>query len=416
LKYIHLHPIALTSLLALFIGCQSSYVDSPPAPETTVVDRENAVLNNEKHFAWLQQANGGTYITQPSVCRYVEKVGNRMAKLSSNPTLPYEFVIVQQNTPHAIALLSGKITVNSGLLFALENEAELAAVLAQNIALTPILYRSKDSKFQALFRLPIEALRSRFIDGFEYIPLSLETEIELDRRAIQSLVLAGYDPRALLSVHEKLKKLKEETPAHRGLSIHPYSEERIKAAKKLITSFQTGGYLGRAPYKDAIKPLQSVETAYRLYDFVDDSLVDGDLESALSRIDYAINIEPIEGKFHMQKGVVLRALGNLEKSLASFNRAIQLYPQYYKTYLERGKLYLQMDKLIEAQEDFTKSLSILPSSESMYQKALCFIRQGDQHNARSLLNRLINDRNPMNEMAMKLLPDTQKDFTIPPQK
>ena len=75
---------------------------------------------------------GGAYVVDPELNRYVREVGARLAR-ASDRALPYEFVVLNNSTPNAWALPGGKIAVNRGLLVELDNEAELAAVLGHEI-------------------------------------------------------------------------------------------------------------------------------------------------------------------------------------------------------------------------------------------------------------------------------------------
>ena len=63
----------------------------------------------------------------------MQSVGNRLAKVSDRPELPYEFVVLNDSIPNAWAMPGGKIAFNRGLLYELNSEAELAAVLGHEI-------------------------------------------------------------------------------------------------------------------------------------------------------------------------------------------------------------------------------------------------------------------------------------------
>src|SRR5690606_41279677 len=64
---------------------------------------------------------------------YIQRVGQKLAAVSDQPELPYEFVIINSSIPNAWALPSGKIAINRGLLTALKDEAQLAAVLGHEV-------------------------------------------------------------------------------------------------------------------------------------------------------------------------------------------------------------------------------------------------------------------------------------------
>ena len=97
------------------------------------VTREEIALG-QKQYGPNQQQQGGQYTLDPALTAYVQRVGMKLAKASDAPDLPYEFVIINSSDLNAWALPGGKIAINRGLLAALDSEAQLAAVLAHEIA------------------------------------------------------------------------------------------------------------------------------------------------------------------------------------------------------------------------------------------------------------------------------------------
>ena len=116
------------ALLAISLAGCSRQNSAPKTTAVASIDRLESIKVNEVHYKWHQQASGGVFSPHPSILRYVAKVGKRIARVSEFPKLPYEFVVVNHYAPHAFSLLSGKITINRGLLLELETEAELATL------------------------------------------------------------------------------------------------------------------------------------------------------------------------------------------------------------------------------------------------------------------------------------------------
>jgi len=85
-------------------------------------------------YAPMKQSQGGDFILDPELTRYVQDVGQRLAtQARRKDELKFEFSVLNDSTPNAWALPGGKIVVNRGLLVALNSEAELAAVLGHEI-------------------------------------------------------------------------------------------------------------------------------------------------------------------------------------------------------------------------------------------------------------------------------------------
>jgi predicted Zn-dependent protease len=75
-----------------------------------------------------------SYMDDPEVVDYLNRLGNRLAANSSEPTLPFEFFAINDNAINAFALPGGFIGVNTGLIQLAQNESELASVLSHEIS------------------------------------------------------------------------------------------------------------------------------------------------------------------------------------------------------------------------------------------------------------------------------------------
>src|SRR3989338_11132082 len=100
--------------------------------ELQFISQSQEIAIGEKNYVPARQQQGGDYIIDPELTAYVQSVGNKLAA-ASDRQLPYEFVVLNDSVPNAWALPGGKIAFNRGLLYELDSEAELAAVLAHEI-------------------------------------------------------------------------------------------------------------------------------------------------------------------------------------------------------------------------------------------------------------------------------------------
>ncbi|MBI5273475.1 MAG: hypothetical protein HY860_00285 [Chlamydiales bacterium] len=359
----------------LLIGCT---IKQPTKSDITSfsADKEKLLLLNDLHFRWHLQSDGGLYTIHQSVNQYVEKVGNRLAKLSEVPHAAYEFRIIRNRLPHAISFLDGKIAINTGILFLIENEAELAALIAQNIACSKYLYDRLDPYHPNLFAENEQNLKLHFLNDFTYSPFPLDTELELDNYAIHILIQAGYDPSALLTLHNKLAKAANDFGPHKGLSIHPFSKMRIIHTEELLQHHEKGGYLGENAYQHAIVPLKKLEKAVVLYQQGSQSLLEKKGQQALDFANAAVAIESHEPKFQLLRAKALRLCNKTDEALKAFNLSLQLDSNYYETYLERGKLFYQIDDYDEAIADFNHCLTLVPSSSAHYYLAKIYEKLG----------------------------------------
>ncbi|MUG91433.1 M48 family metalloprotease [Scytonema sp. UIC 10036] len=172
--------------------------------------------------------------------RYVAQIGQRLAANSTRPNIPYTFQVVQDDSINAFATAGGYVYVTTGLLRAADNEAQLAAVLAHEIGHIASRHSIEQMRQTAITRGLANAAgldRSTAVQlGVELAlqrPRSRKDEYEADRRGIQTLARAGYDPRAMIAF---LQKLRNQPTPPTFLSTHPAPDDRIAALKREIDS------------------------------------------------------------------------------------------------------------------------------------------------------------------------------------
>ncbi len=214
---------ALALALALG-GCASHTVFNPVTGRSefsVVSDRALQAQADEAREALVDEH--GLYAHDKLVA-YVSAIGLKVAAVSHQPALPWRFTVLDSEVVNAFALPGGQVFVTRGLLAHLQNEAELAGVLAHEIA-------------HRLRRLGLglaQGLIARY---------SREQELEADRLGAEYLARAGYDARGLLGVLRMLQRLEQAgaEPAPAGprdeaapdwLSSHPGTEQRLREAQR----------------------------------------------------------------------------------------------------------------------------------------------------------------------------------------
>lgn len=200
-------------------------------------------------------AAGGEY-PDARLAGYVARVGSRIAHHAERPRLNFRFRVLDDAVPNAFAWPNGEIQVSRGLLALLNDEAELAAVLAHEIG--HVTARHAAETF-GLETLSDAARRATSIALGRWAEASVETvspvllavhrrgqEQEADALALRYLVRAGYDAAALGRVLERLADYRQlsgtaqPTEAGSLLSSHPDFPERI-AAFAFSETASTGG-------------------------------------------------------------------------------------------------------------------------------------------------------------------------------
>jgi predicted Zn-dependent protease len=100
-------------LLPLLMSCTVNPVTGEK--ELALIGEQQELAIGSKNYGPYRQAQGGDYVADPELVAYVQKVGARLAAVADRK-LPYEFRVVNDDSPNAWALPGGKIAVNRGLL------------------------------------------------------------------------------------------------------------------------------------------------------------------------------------------------------------------------------------------------------------------------------------------------------------
>ncbi len=207
-----LGAVLLTLLLA---GCAQNPVSGNPN-FVTMSESKEVEIGREEDVKVRQQY--GVYDNK-ALQRYVDDVGQRLARVSHRPNLQYHFTVVDSPEINAFALPGGYVYITRGILAYLNSEAELAGVLgheighvtarhsvqqlsaatAANVGATvlqifvPALQNSLGNNVMGL-------LGNALLSGY-----GRDHELEADRLGAQYLARSGYDPQAMLKVLGVLK-------------------------------------------------------------------------------------------------------------------------------------------------------------------------------------------------------------------
>ncbi len=171
---------------------------------------------------------------------YIEQIGRRLAANSTRPNLPYTFQVVEDDAVNAFATAGGFIYINTGLLQAADNEAEVASVLAHEMGHIEGRHLIKQMKQKAIASGVATAAgldRSQAIGiGVDLAlnrPRSRQDELDADNKGLKNLTRTGYAQSAMVSFMKKLQK-SSSVPAF--LSTHPATGDRITALQRQINN------------------------------------------------------------------------------------------------------------------------------------------------------------------------------------
>ena len=187
---------------------------------------------------------GGAY-DDPKLLRYINLVGQAVADVSNRPDIDYHFAILDTASPNAFATPGGYVFVSVGLLRMIENEAQLAGVLAHEVAhisqkhALQTLGRSRSLQGISALTLTVmdknSGLFDKLIDEVSNVlftkGLDKNLDFEADRYGREFAYRMGYYPGGLQNFIRKLGKNKEGGNSI-FMSTHPSTGERYNRLKK----------------------------------------------------------------------------------------------------------------------------------------------------------------------------------------
>ncbi len=218
-------------------------------------------------------------IDDPVITEYVNRIAQNIV-LHSDAKVPFTIKVIDANEVNAFALPGGFLYVNRGLLEAAENEAEVAGVMAHEIAHVAARHGIEQaSKGEIMQWGSIPLIFLGGLGGFiiqqvaglaiplTFLKFSRGAEKEADRLGAQYMWASGYDPNALVSFFEKLQAQEKRKPGtlEKVFSTHPMTGDRIKEVRELIPRFPDRGeyQISTSEFREVKARLISVSGATR---------------------------------------------------------------------------------------------------------------------------------------------------------
>ncbi|MHC4268787.1 MAG: M48 family metalloprotease [Planctomycetota bacterium] len=347
-----------------------------------------------------RQMEGGDYIIDPELTKYVKEVGQRLAAVSDRK-LPYEFEVINNSVPNAWALPGGKIAVNRGLLTELNSEAELAAVLGHEIVHTAARHGAKGMERGILLQGAV-AVAGIASQGSSYANLAVrgaqigaglinqkygrDAERESDLYGMKYMSLAGYDPRAAISLQETFLRLSKEsgrgTDWLSGLfSSHPPSQERVEANRATANTLPKSGELGAQRFQSKVAHLKKTMDAYDAFDTGSKALSEGKAKEALTLAQKAIRNESREGQFHALVGDVYFSQQQYQNAIKSYDKAVKLNSEFFYFYVQRGLSKQKLGDQQGSRRDLERSTKLLPTATALNALGNMSLSQGNRQKA-----------------------------------
>ncbi|HKL76891.1 MAG TPA: M48 family metalloprotease [Gammaproteobacteria bacterium] len=255
---------AAMTLLSVFLPAQAA-ADNLPSLGGNRGGDLTAAQEREIGQQFLQQARRQlTFVRDPEVLEYVRTLGQRVAAQTDFHAYPFHFYVIRDPSLNAFAVPGGHIFLHSGLIQTADSAAEVAGVLAHEVAhitqrhMARQMAAGKQSQLSSLLLVAAGILAGMQGQGEaaealvfgagaysqqEMLAYSRAHEHEADRLGIQYLAEAGFDPEGLPGFLQKLQdwaQLQGASPAP-FLSTHPLTQARVSDARNRAARMGRGG-------------------------------------------------------------------------------------------------------------------------------------------------------------------------------
>ena len=188
-------------------------------------------------------------ITDPVVSEYINRIGQNIVR-NSDSQVPFTIKVIDSDDINAFALPGGFFYVNSGLILAADEEAELVGVMAHEIGHVAACHAARENTRGNLMQMMTIPLI--FIGGpigyaayegaglavpLTFLRFSRGFEAEADYLGVEYMYKAGYDPQAFISFFEKVQAEEKKKPGtiSKAFATHPQTPDRIQRSQDEIS-------------------------------------------------------------------------------------------------------------------------------------------------------------------------------------
>jgi predicted Zn-dependent protease len=363
--------------LALSVSlCGCATTSLPPVTD------KNFVLEDDEKRLWNRSeeeeqalARSGMLYQDRELEAYLNGVARKLQPPEAYERIPFRILVVKNPYCNAFALPNGYIYVHTGILARMDNEAQLATLLAHEM--THATHRHQLREFHGTLNKSLVFASTRSIIGG--VPAlgdlstalgeisakaainghSRDLETEADMVGIRLVVKAGYDPREAPKLFQHIKKEMEEEDQKEPFffGTHPRLKDRIENYDDFLADMgkQVGGVTNAEPFR---KKMAGV--------IMDNAFVNlraGRFLQAQHGAEKYLTIRPKDGRGYYLLGEIARQKGedeDLAEAKKMFQKGISADPSYPDDYKGLGLLYFKEGKKSQAAKDFKTYLAKAP--------------------------------------------------------
>jgi predicted Zn-dependent protease len=376
--------ISALAAAGLVIGCA---VDPVTGKKQFMLVSEDQEIQLDQQYSPLQFSADYGPVQDRKLNSYIDGVGQKMAKTTHRPNMPYSFRVVNATYINAYAFPGGSIAVTRGILLKLDDEAELASLLGHELGHVNARHSaeqmSKGQLSQALVG-GISVLAGTQGAGYGELASQLgsisagallasysrDNEREADALGMTYMVDNGYGANGFVGLMDMLNNLSKHKASSAELlfATHPMSDERfqtaVKAAQTTYKSAQKKP-LYRERYMDNIARLRAQRGAIEAMQKGQESLMQKKYDQADQYFRKALKKAPND-----YTALALMATSQMIQKKWAVGRqyagmAKKAYPQEAQAYHLSGFAKIQLKKYQGAYNDFAKYDQLLPGNPNI---------------------------------------------------
>jgi len=240
-----------------------------------------------KQYA-MQVEQGVKLVQDPVVNEYVNRIGQNLVR-NSDAQVPFTIKVIDSDEVNAFALPGGFFYVNSGLILAADEEAEMAGVMAHEIAHVAARHGTRQmtrAQWANIGTIPLIFIGGGIGYGiYEAAGLGLPLtfmkfqrnfEAEADYLGLQYMYKTGYDPQAFISFFEKVQAKEKKKPGTlaKAFASHPQTPDRIEKSQQEIATIlpaRAQYVVSTSEFDDVKSRLATIENRHKVIEEKDGS-------------------------------------------------------------------------------------------------------------------------------------------------
>lgn len=240
-----------------------------------------------KQFA-QQVESTAKLIQDPVITEYVNRVGQNIVR-NSDSRVPFIIKVIDDDSINAFALPGGFFYVNSGLILAADNEAELAGVMAHEIAHVAACHAARQQTRGQLANLASIPLifvgggigyaayqAAGFAVPLTFMKFSRNFEADADHLGLEYMYKSGYDPQEFVSFFEKVQAQEKKKPGFlsKAFATHPMTPDRVEKSQEEIKTVlppRDQYVVNTSEFDDVKARLATIENGHKLLDKKDNN-------------------------------------------------------------------------------------------------------------------------------------------------